>query len=95
MLVTVLSFLAFITVIAYFAISKKQSKLEEYEIPTQSTELKHEIAEVDPVVFEEEPELQFVQAPILEEKPKKAAAKKTATKKPTVKKTKAAKKDGK
>lgn len=91
MLVTVLTFLALIAVIAYFAISKKQSKLEEYDIPTQQSEIKHMIAEVDPIVFEEEP----TPEPIVEPKQKKAATKKTASKKPTVKKTKAAKKDGK
>ena len=80
MLLTILSFLAFIVVIAYFAIRKKETKLKDYEI-TQ-TEIKHVIADVDPIVFEEEqtPE------PIVEKKPKKAASKKS-----TVKKTKATK----
>lgn len=83
MLLTVLSFLAFAAVIAYFAMRKKETKLKEYEIPTNEPEIKHVIAEVEPVVFETEPEPIKV---VTEEKPKK-----TATKKPTVKKTKATK----
>lgn len=87
MLLTILVSATVLAILIYLRLSKNKPKHQESEI-------KHVIADVDPVEFESaqavwpNPEL------VIENKPKKAAAKKTATKKPSVKKTKATK-DGK
>jgi len=87
MLLTILVSAAVLAVLIYLGLNKKKSKLQEPEI-------KHVIAEVDPVDFESEQAEWPNPEPVIESKAKKTATKKTATKKPAVKKTKATK-DGK
>lgn len=78
MLLTILVAIAVASLIAYLSLRKKETK--------QEPEIKHVIAEIEPVEFEESttPEFNIVQ-PIVEEK--KKSAKKSTTKKTSAKKS--------